>query len=248
MLQPCPKCGYTRQVYDSHIQAGLCPACGIAIEKWLKRSHREIETPAGVSTRYKEIKPWLARFKSVLLSTPEKVDAGVFYSRAVLYALFFLWGWWFILKGMVWSSIGGSFLHSVNLPFHEFGHILFSPFGGFMTLLGGSLFQVLLPLGLGAVFLWRYEDNFAASIMLWWSGQNFIDVSPYIADASFRTIPLIGGLGMEAHDWGNLLTMLDWLNYDYALGRASFVFGSSLMVVANAWGGYLLYLQKERLR
>lgn len=117
-----------------------------------------------------------------------------------------------------------------------------------MTLLGGSLFQVLLPLGLGAVFLWRYEDNFAASIMLWWSGQNFIDVSPYIADASFRTIPLIGGLGMEAHDWGNLLTMLDWLNYDYALGRASFVFGSSLMVVANAWGGYLLYLQKERLR
>jgi hypothetical protein len=31
----------------------------------------------------------------------------------------------------------------INLPFHEAGHILFSPFGDFLMTLGGSLTQVL---------------------------------------------------------------------------------------------------------
>lgn len=230
--------------------AGICPACGIAIEKWLRRTLNEAQTdnPAGQPIRYRHSAAWSAKLKSTLLYTPKEVESTVFYGRVAIYILFFLWGWWFILAGMSWSSIGGSFLHNVNLPFHEFGHILFSPLGRFMTLLGGSLLQVLLPLGLGAAFLWQYRDNFAASIMLWWSGQNFIDISPYIADASFRTIPLIGGLGKEAHDWGNLLTELGWLHYDYTLGKASFIFGSALMILANIWGGYLLFQQQQRLR
>ena len=33
----------------------------------------------------------------------------------------------------------------VNLPFHEFGHILFRPLGRLMTSLGGSIAQVLMP-------------------------------------------------------------------------------------------------------
>ena len=39
-----------------------------------------------------------------------------------------------------------SFLHLINLLFHEAGHIIFSPFGQFMTMLGGSLMQVLVPI------------------------------------------------------------------------------------------------------
>lgn len=245
MSEPCPKCGYTRQVYDSHIMLDICPACGIAINKWLRQEDNGFEAANHVSgiIRHEEIGPWPDKIKAILFYIPDNVNCTIFYGRVGIFILFFCWGWSFILGGMSWSSIGGSFLHSVNLPFHEFGHILFSPLGRFMTLLGGSLFQVLLPLGLGVAFLYQYRNNFAASIMLWWSGQNFIDVSPYIADASFRTIPLIGGLGIEAHDWGNLLTELGWLNYDYTLGRTSFLFGSLLIILANCWGGYLLYLQ-----
>ena len=230
--------------------SGICPACGIATEKWLRRtlSKTKKHSPVGQSIRHRQAAAGPAKLRSIFLDPPEQIEPTVFYGRVAIYTLFFLWGWWFILAGMSWSSIGGSFLHNVNLPFHEFGHILFSPFGRFMGLLGGSLLQVLLPLGLGAVFLWQYRDNFAASIMLWWSGQNFIDISPYIADASFRTIPLIGGLGKEAHDWGNILTELGWLRYDYTLGRASFILGSVLIILANIWGGYLLLQQKQRLR
>ena len=227
---------------------GLCPQCGIAIQKWLDREGNGVKSTDydGKLNQHEEIEPWLTRFKATLLYTPKTVDPAVFYGRVVIFILFVIWGWSFILGGMSWSSIGGSFLHNVNLPFHEFGHVLFSPFGRFMTLLGGSLFQVLMPLGLGIALLWKYKNPFAASIMLWWSGQNFIDVAPYIADASFRTIPLIRGMGEGAHDWGNLLTQLGWLNHDYALDRSSFIFGSLLIILANIWGGYLLYLQKER--
>ena len=43
------------------------------------------------------------------------------------------------------NDVMDSFLHMINLPFHEAGHILFSPFGRFMTILGGSLMQLLVP-------------------------------------------------------------------------------------------------------
>lgn len=248
MLKHCPRCGYERQVYDTHVMQGICPECGIAIQKWLRREETEVEIHRTGPDRRKEAGSWFATFKAALLDTPDVVEPRVFYGRLAIYFTFFVWGWSFIIGGMSWSNIGSSFLHNVNLPFHEFGHVLFFPFGRFMTYLGGSLFQVALPLGLGAVFLLRYCDNFAASIMIWWSGQNLIDISPYIADASLRTIPLIRGLGREAHDWGNILTELGWLSYDYHLGRASFVIGALLIVVANIWGGCLLYKQKRHLK
>ncbi len=59
-----------------------------------------------------------------------------------------------------------SFLHGVNLVFHEAGHILLIPFGTFMTALGGSLTQLLIPLCC-LVALWRHGDQFGASVALW---------------------------------------------------------------------------------
>ena len=38
-----------------------------------------------------------------------------------------------------------SFLHLPDLVFHEAGHMIFAPFGRFMTVLGGSLLQCLIP-------------------------------------------------------------------------------------------------------
>ena len=116
-----------------------------------------------------------------------------------------------------------------------------------MSILGGSLFQVLMPLGLMVAFLVQRKDPFAASIMLWWSGQNFIDVAPYIADAPYRAIPLIRGLGEEYHDWGNLLSMMGMIDSAQVFAWTSFTFGVMLMLVSYAWGGYLLFLQKQRV-
>lgn len=246
--RPCPKCGYTRLPSDRQVMAGICPTCGIAIAKWQQRQQPNT-TPwpddGDVTTQI--IPPLSQRVAARLLALPEAVDLPVLLGRSALYLLFFLWGWSFILGGIDWQGIGGSFLHNVNLPFHEFGHVLFSPFGRFMAILGGSLFQVLMPLGVMLGFLLQQRDPFAASVMLWWAGQSFIDVSPYIADAPYRAIPLIGGLGESAHDWGNLLTMTGSMAHATAYARSSFVIGTLLMLLSFAWGGYLLYLQKQRL-
>ena len=153
----------------------------------------------------------------------------------------------FISAGLDWEKIGGSFLHGPNLAFHEFGHIFFSPFGRFMTILGGSLFQILLPFGLMTVFMIKQRDNFAASIMLWWCGQNFIDVSPYIDDAQYRLLPLVGGGGEESHDWGNLLTMMNALEKTHKISYACFYIGFVIIIIALVWGFYILRLQKKNL-
>jgi hypothetical protein len=69
-------------------------------------------------------------------------------------------------------------LHLVNLPFHEAGHVIFSPFGRFMQVLGGTLGQLLMPTICMAVLLLRTREAFGAAVALWWLGENFMDVAP----------------------------------------------------------------------
>ncbi|UUZ56987.1 hypothetical protein LP419_19985 [Massilia sp. H-1] len=52
--------------------------------------------------------------------------------------------------------------------------------------------------------------------------QSLVDLSPYIRDAQTRSLPLVGGGGEESHDWGNLLTMLGWLDHTIAISRLCF--------------------------
>lgn len=242
----CPKCGHQRTPADQHLPDGICPACGIAYAKFI--AARDALETASAATRLQS-EEVLSRTESllqILFYTPERVDAITLGARALTLLAFGVWTFRFLATGGDWSAISQSFLHSVNLPFHEFGHLLFSPLGRFMTILGGSLFQVLVPLIVLIAFL-RRPDPFAAAIMLWWAGQNFVDLSPYISDGEYRGLPLIMGLGEDSHDWGNLLTMMGMVDQAYRLGRLSFYLGIGLMMLALGWGGWLLWLQKQRL-
>lgn len=227
--------------------AGICPACGLAYAKWRPPEARESPQPADQplysvpgETREASLKQ---RLLATLTQVPEPIDPGAFWTRVVLFALFFLWGWWFILGGVDWERIGGSFLHSVNLPFHEFGHVIFAPFGRFMMILGGSLFQILMPLIAMASFSLQMRDNFAAAIMLWWCGQNFIDVAPYIADAKHRSLPLILGMGEESHDWGNLLTMTGLVDQAQSIANLCFAMGVLIILLSYWWAVHILRRQ-----
>lgn len=163
-----------------------------------------------------------------------------------------VWGWTFISASVTSNAVGESFMHNINLPFHEAGHILFSPFGRFMQVLGGTLGQILIPGLCVAAFLLKNHDPFGASVGLWWVGQSFMDIAPYINDARALDLILLGGVtGKEVdgyHDWQNILGTLGWLEYDHALAQASHWFGAFLMVLALAWGATVLYLQYERQR
>lgn len=90
-------------------------------------------------------------------------------------------------------------------------------FGGeFLTLLGGTLLQLMVPAAF-AVALWRRGDGHGATVPLWWLGQNCWNVSVYIRDARAQELPLVGG---GEHDWAVLLHQVGWLERDQAIGRA----------------------------
>jgi len=235
-MTTCPKCQYHRVAIDNNIHPDICPACGIVYCKWLAKKSGAEEVVLIEAEIRQSFLQWLTE-------APEKVDDMAFWARAICAILFAIWTLYFIVNGISWEVLGGSFMHIVNLMFHEFGHLFFSPFGRFMHILGGSLFQVLWPWTFLLAFLFKYRDTFAASLMLWWSGQNFVDLSPYIADAYYRALPLVGGGGEDSHDWGNLLTMTGLLESHMGIARLSFFIGSIMMIAAMVWAALTLRQQ-----
>ena len=123
-------------------------------------------------------------------------------------------------------------LSDIDLAIHEFGHMLFMPFGiqflgSMMMILGGSLTQVAFPLIFFGYFLRKHDDAprrdlFAAMVCLWWSGINLLSVAIYCADSRAGQLMLIdGSTGQESdgHDWNNLLTRWGLLEHDTAIAR-----------------------------
>jgi len=109
---------------------------------------------------------------------------------------------------IAYAPMMGSFLDNVDLPIHETGHLVFRPFGEFMTIAGGSLFQVIVPLVFFGYFAWR-RQFYSAAIVALWVGQSIINVYVYAADAVVMQLVLTSGFtGSEGsfHDWNYLLT------------------------------------------
>ncbi|MBE0614803.1 MAG: hypothetical protein IH604_14125 [Burkholderiales bacterium] len=188
--------------------------------------------------------------RSRLLYVPARVSRPAFYGRCAIYAFCFIWGWRLYAMDVGSAEIMDSFMHRIVLPIHEAGHILFIPFGSFMTMLGGSLFQVLLPLVLMASFILGFggsrRDNFAASLMLWWAAMAIIDVAPYIWDAYDPKMMLLGGkTGAESdgHDWQNILGDLGLIKRAHFVAGMAHALGLIVMLAACAWGAALLYFQ-----
>jgi hypothetical protein len=132
----------------------------------------------------------------------------------------------------------GSLMDAVDLPIHETGHLVFAPFGEFINVLGGTLFQLIMPSAF-VVYFMRRGDRHAASVALWWVGQNFWNISVYAADARTEALPLVGG---GEHDWAYLLGRLGWLPHDHVIAHDIWFFGVFAYVVAI--GGGLMVLSR----
>ena len=118
-------------------------------------------------------------------------------------------------------------LDSLDLAIHEFGHPLFSVFGEFIGVLGGTLMQLLTP-AIFVTYFWRQGDRHAAMVALWWVAQNLWNVSVYVQDARAEALPLVGG---GEHDWNYLLGAFGLLSQDQVIGGAVRLAG----VLAYAW-------------
>lgn len=120
-------------------------------------------------------------------------------------------------------------------PIHEAGHLLFAPFGRIMSIAGGSFWQVAIPsIMAGVAFRQR---SYWTSVYLALAGVHLIALNPYIYDAPYRSLPLLGGR-KEGHDWYNLL--IHWQNLDAAEDLAMIAYiGGIVIGVVGIVGGII---------
>ena len=159
--------------------------------------------------------------------------------RLLFLLLLAYWTWLFLVRPMREEVIGASFLHLVSLPFHEAGHLIFSPFGDLMTAFGGSLAQVLVPVICGIAFATTSPSAFGVAVMAWWAGENLMDVAVYINDARSLTLMLLGGhtgAEVEGHDWERILQLTNLSRHDHHIAWTVHAIGGVIMIGALAWG------------
>ena len=246
MIQ-CPKCGFRQPE-----QITECPRCGIIIDKYRRLQDHILKSESSEAIQGEPPPGITEIIKELLFYVKPETNLLIFGGRALFFLIIFIWGLKFIFMQMSSNYMFDSIWHLINLPFHECGHIFFKPFGRLVTSLGGSISQVLMPIICLAVFLIKTRDPFAASFSLWWTGQNFMDLAPYINDARSLTLPLLGGnTGRTSpygfHDWEFILQETKLLRYDHVLAKSVDIFGTFLMILAFIWGGYILFKQYKNL-
>ena len=129
-------------------------------------------------------------------------------------------------------------LDDLDLAVHEAGHLVFSGLGETLTILGGSLFQVIVPVAFVAYFA-KTRQRYAASVTMAWVGVNLLNVARYIADARAQQLPLLGGED-SIHDWWYLLINWDVLPRDTAIARWVHFLGAVAFLTAVIGGIFTL--------
>lgn len=158
---------------------------------------------------------------------------------AGLCTIYFLW--------IAYDPMQGSFLDNVDLPIHETGHLLFRPLGEFMSIAGGSLFQIIFPAIFFGYFAWHHK-YYSAAIVLFWVGQSILNVWVYAADAVVMQLVLTSGLtGSEGsfHDWNYLLTHTGLIGSTKAVAGLIRLIGTLVILAAAGSSVYYSFLPTE---
>lgn len=165
--------------------------------------------------------------------------------------------WWArlpLLAYMVWMFVHHvadpqyqPLLKGLNLGVHELGHILWMPFGQFMSIAGGTLTQCLLPV-VGAVMFFRQRDLFAIGFAVVWLGVNFHDVAVYVADARAMELPLVSPFAGEeiGHDWNLMLERTGLLEWDRSIGILFHGAGHLAMASGILLGAWTLWKMRKK--
>jgi hypothetical protein len=102
---------------------------------------------------------------------------------------------------------------------HEFGHLFWMFLGEWMGVAGGSLTQLLIPIGAMAL-VWRGKDWFGVAVCGLFLATSLAELSWYVADARNEMLDLVSFSPDGAiHDWNYLLASMGMLRQDIALSR-----------------------------
>ena len=239
----CPKCGHK---FEPAIpSSAACPACGIYVFKWNQASKSSGVSDIDNEYQFSENDSFVA----ALFKPMDHISAMAFYGRCITLTFLAIWSWHLFGYDYRYGEINMSFMHDILLPIHEAGHVLFRPFGEFMMIFGGSLFQVALPFGISVAFIMKNHDNFGAAIGMWLTSVSLVDLSPYIYDSLHPMMTLLGGkTGADGpHDWIYLLTVVGQLHNAQHWGAIVHAIGGLMMLLALIWAGIMLWRQRTQM-
>jgi len=244
----CPKC--SREQDDANLE---CSRCGLIFKKYREPQFASEKPASRIDDDENEaVDEDGGVLSRVLFFVEPQVNPIYFAGRILVFLLIAVWGLKLVAMPMQSNYVGSSFMHLINLPFHEAGHVFFRPLGPLLTSLGGTLGQLLMPLICLFTLLLKYKNTFGAAVCLWWFGENLLDIAPYINDARELKLMLLGGnTGQNTpygfHDWEFILTETGLLRHDHLIAGIVFKLGACIMVMAIVWALYLLYKQYRRL-
>lgn len=137
-----------------------------------------------------------------------------------------------------------SIIDSIDLIFHEAGHTIFFFLGDFVRVLAGSAFQIALPILFVLYFILYRREYFSASLLLFWVGQNIINVSIYMSDAIVQQLPLLGG-DSSIHDWNYILSYFNILEHTNTLGLIAYNIGFLVIITAGTLSIYFAFYSER---
>jgi hypothetical protein len=154
-------------------------------------------------------------------------------AMAVITSLYFFW--------CAYDPYQWHFIDGVNLIIHEAGHLIFSPFGEFIMIAGGSLFQVIMP-ALFVGYFCYHRKYYSAALVFFWVGESILNVSVYAGDAVALQLPLLGGQD-SVHDWNYLLSSLNLLSATAKIAGGIRLIGT--LVIASAAFGSIRFARQD---
>ena len=157
--------------------------------------------------------------------------------------------WWqwraVVLLFLTWDGVrhlkdpeAGGLFGGITFGVHELGHLIFAYFGEFMTIAGGSLNQLLIPIGAGLLFYY-YRDFFGISGAGFWLASSLMDLARYIGDARSFDLDLLSFGENGVHDWAWLLGRLGLLPYDTRIAAVTRAAGALVLVGSVVLGAWL---------
>jgi hypothetical protein len=177
--------------------------------------------------------------------SPVATATAGFFGEAAAWCQGRWWQWRLpVLVWLAWDGqrhlrdpeAGGLFA-GITFGVHELGHLVFAFFGEFMTVLGGSLMQLLIPVAAGAL-LYHHRDFFGLAAAGAWLASSLMDLARYIGDARSFDLDLLSFGEGGQHDWAWLLGHTGFLPYDTriaAFTRGAAAVALTVSVLFGVW-------------
>jgi hypothetical protein len=127
-------------------------------------------------------------------------------------------------------------MDGVFVPIHEGGHLLFRFFGEFVSVAGGTILQLLVPVLLASYFLFHRQAQ-GVVFCLFFMFEQLLPISTYMADARAQDLPLltIGDAEGVIHDWNYLFGKLGVLDHDIQIAHFVRYVGWLGMIAVVMW-------------